>query len=186
MTDNTARRATAQNKNRLIRTITIRYTNLNSIIYMKQIAGIDSNNFNVLIVDDIPLNLILLEKMLMPYEFKIIKKNNGRQALEYIQSTQDTPDRVDLAIVDLMMPDIDGYQVIEDVRKGCHNDEFDINAKTKEELPIIILSAMNFNEDVQKGLSYGANQFLTKPIIMEQLYSSVTEELTKKVEASNG
>lgn len=152
---------------------------------MKQIAGIDSNKFKVLIVDDIPLNLILLEKMLMSYEFKIIKKNNGREALEFIQETQNTENSVDLAIVDLMMPDIDGYQVIESVRKGCHDGTFNIDAKSKEELPIIILSAMNFNEDVKKGLDFGANEFLTKPVVMEQLYSSVNQELSQKVTGGN-
>ncbi len=148
---------------------------------MKQIAGIDSNKFKVLIVDDIPLNLILLEKMLMSYEFQIIKKNNGREALEFIQATQNTADSVDLAIVDLMMPDIDGYQVIECVRNGCHDENFNIEAKSKKELPIIILSAMNFNEDIKKGLDFGANEFLTKPVVMEQLYSSVNQELSNKV-----
>lgn len=88
---------------------------------MKQIAGIDTNNFKLLLVDDIPLNLILLEKMLRPYEFQISKAHNGREALQLIQETQDTPDAFDLAIVDLMMPEIDGYQVIESVRKGCYN-----------------------------------------------------------------
>ena len=152
---------------------------------MKQIAGIDTNNFKLLLVDDIPLNLILLEKMLRPYEFQISKAHNGREALQLIQETQDTPDAFDLAIVDLMMPEIDGYQVIESVRKGCYNDEFKINAKDKEQFPLIILSGMNFNDDITKGLSMGANQFLTKPVVMERLYTAVTEELTKIVQTGN-
>lgn len=41
---------------------------------------------------------------------------------------------------------------------------------------------MNFNDDITKGLSMGANQFLTKPVVMERLYTAVTEELTKKVQ----
>lgn len=152
---------------------------------MKQIAGIDTNNFKLLLVDDIPLNLILLEEMLRPYEFQISKAHNGREALQMIQETQDTPDAFDLAIVDLMMPEIDGYQVIESVRKGCCNDEFKINTKDKEQFPLIILSGMNFNDDITKGLTLGANQFLTKPVVMERLYTAVTEELTRLVQTGN-
>lgn len=150
---------------------------------MKQIAGINSNNFKILIVDDIPLNLVLLEKMLMPYEFQLVKAHNGREALKKIEEAQNEEGCFDLAIVDLMMPEIDGYQVIDYVRKGCHNDEFAVDAKNQAEFPIIILSAMNFSDDIQKGLSLGANQFLTKPVIMEQLYAAVTQQLTQKVEA---
>lgn len=152
---------------------------------MKQIAGIDSSNFKILLVDDIPLNLILLEKMLKPYDFKMVKAHNGREALEQIEETQGTDDAYNLAIVDLMMPEIDGYQVIENVRNGCCNDKFKIAQKDKEQLPIIILSGMNFSDDITKGLSLGANQFLTKPVVMERLYTAVTEELTKVVASGN-
>lgn len=150
---------------------------------MKQIAGIDTNRLKLLLVDDIPLNLILLDKMLKPYEFQIVKTNNGREALEQIQAVQDTPEAFDLAIVDIMMPEIDGYQVLEYVRRGCPDGQFSINPKTKEEFPIIILSGMNFNDDVTKGLSLGANQFLTKPVVMERLYAAVNEELENKIQA---
>ena len=98
---------------------------------MKQIAGVDSNQFKLLLVDDIPLNLLLLEKMLQPFEFQIAKASNGRFALQMIQDRQDTPDQFDLAIVDLMMPDIDGFQVIKSVRKGCDNADFHIHAMNK-------------------------------------------------------
>ena len=150
---------------------------------MKQIAGIDTNRLKLLLVDDIPLNLILLDKMLKPYEFQIVKTNNGREALEQIQAVQDTPEAFDLAIVDIMMPEIDGYQVLEYVRRGCPDGQFSITPKTKKEFPVIILSGMNFSDDVAKGMSLGANQFLTKPVVMERLYAAVDEELEKKIRA---
>ena len=136
---------------------------------MKQIAGIDTNRLKLLLVDDIPLNLILLD--------------NGREALEQIQAVQDTPEAFDLAIVDIMMPEIDGYQVLEYVRRGCPDGQFNITPKTKEEFPVIILSGMNFSDDVAKGMSLGANQFLTKPVVMERLYAAVNEELEMKIQA---
>lgn len=150
---------------------------------MKQIAGIDTNRLKLLLVDDIPLNLILLDKMLKPYEFQIVKTNNGREALEQIQAVQDTPEAFDLAIVDIMMPEIDGYQVLEYVRRGCPDGQFNITPKAKEEFPVIILSGMNFSDDVAKGMSLGANQFLTKPVVMERLYAAVNEELEMKIQA---
>ena len=150
---------------------------------MKQIAGIDTNRLKLLLVDDIPLNLILLDKMLKPYEFQIVKTNNGREALEQIQAVQDTPEAFDLAIVDIMMPEIDGYQVLEYVRRGCPDGQFNITPKTKEEFPVIIHSGMNFSDDVAKGMSLGANQFLTKPVVMERLYAAVNEELEMKIQA---
>lgn len=82
-----------------------------------------------------------------------------------------------------MMPDIDGFKVIENVRNGCDDGEFSIPAQSKSDLPILILSGMNFGEDIERGLALGANQFITKPIVMTQLYSIIVEELTKKVEA---
>lgn len=151
---------------------------------MKEIAGVNSDTFTILIVDDIALNLLLLDKMLKPFDFQIVKAANGREALETIQSRIGTPGSIDLAIVDLMMPDIDGFKVIEHVRNGCDNAEFRIPAQSKSDLPILILSGMNFGEDIERGLALGANQFITKPIVMTQLYSIIVEELTKKVEAT--
>lgn len=74
--------------------------------------------------------------------------------------------------------------MIEHVRNGCDNAEFHIPAQSKSDLPILILSGMNFGEDIERGLALGANQFITKPIVMTQLYSIIVEELTKKVEAT--
>lgn len=70
------------------------------------------------------------------------------------------------------------------MRNGCDNGEFRIPAQSKSDLPILILSGMNFGEDIERGLALGANQFITKPIVMTQLYSIIVEELTKKVEAT--
>lgn len=70
------------------------------------------------------------------------------------------------------------------MRNGCDNAEFRIPAQSKSDLPILILSGMNFGEDIERGLALGANQFITKPIVMTQLYSIIVEELTKKVEAT--
>lgn len=150
---------------------------------MKEIAGKESSSFKVLLVDDIPLNLLLLDKMLKPFDFQIVKANGGREALQEVQKRWHTPDQIDLAIVDLMMPEVDGFQVIESLRKGYEMEGNAVPPQNKTALPLIILSGLSFEEDVKKGLALGANNYLTKPIVMNKLYDTVTQLLTEKVEA---
>ena len=83
-----------------------------------------------------------------------------------------------------MMPEVDGYQVIENLRKGCEIDGIAIPPQSKTDLPIVILSGLSFDEDVNKGMALGANLYLTKPIVMNKLYEAVNQLLTEKVEAA--
>lgn len=130
----------------------------------------DSSEMKVLIVDDIPLNVLLIDKMLTPFKFKIFKANSGEKALSIIDN-----DKPDIILLDLMMPGMSGYEVIENVREK----------KDKETLPIIILSALNNNEDIVKGFRCGANDFITKPIIMERLHNSVVTQLNQLIDHRN-
>ena len=127
----------------------------------------DFSAFNVLAVDDIPLNLLLVQKMLSKFNFKMRTASGGQQALDAV--AQEKPD---LILLDLMMPGIDGFEVIRRLRE---------NPET-EDIQIVILSALNSNEDVVKGFNAGANDFIMKPIIMEKLLSCVVNQL-KIVEA---
>lgn len=130
----------------------------------------DSAEMKVLIVDDIPLNVLLIDKMLTPFKFKVFKANSGEKALNIINN-----DKPDIVLLDLMMPGMSGYEVIETVRE----------TKDKESLPIIILSALNNNEDIVKGFKCGANDFITKPIIMERLHTSVVTQLNQLIDHRN-
>lgn len=122
----------------------------------------DFSMYSVLAVDDIPLNLLLVQKMLAKYNFKFRTAANGQQALDAVE--QQKPD---LILLDLMMPGIDGFEVIRRLRE---------NPRTAG-IRIIILSALNSNEDVVKGFNLGANDYLVKPIIMEKLLSCVITQL---------
>lgn len=124
--------------------------------------NVDQTQLTILIVDDIPLNVLLIQKMLGKFKFNIITANDGQTALDTIAEQ-----KVDLLLLDLMMPGIDGYGVIERLRA---------DEKTKD-LPIIILSALNSNDDVTKGFQLGANDFITKPIIMERLLNCVAQQV---------
>ena len=122
----------------------------------------DFSSFGVLAVDDIPLNLLLVQKMLSRYNFKLRTAANGQQALDAV--AQEKPD---LILLDLMMPGIDGFEVIRRLRE---------NPETAD-IRIVILSALNSNEDVVKGFSLGANDYIVKPIIMEKLLTTVITQI---------
>ena len=122
----------------------------------------DYSSFNVLAVDDIPLNLLLVQKMLSRFNFKLRTAANGQLALDAV--AQQKPD---LILLDLMMPGIDGFEVIRRLREDPET----------ADIQIVILSALNSNEDVIKGFNVGANDFIMKPIIMEKLLSTVVTQM---------
>ncbi|MBR1666756.1 MAG: response regulator [Bacteroidaceae bacterium] len=133
--------------------------------------GINVESLSVLVVDDVPLNILLIKKMLSQYTFEIRTANGGQAALDAI--AQKMPN---LVLLDLMMPGIDGFEVIRRLRA---------DEKTKS-LPIIILSALNSEQDISKGFQLGANDFINKPIIMEKLLSSVTTQINLQASKLRG
>ena len=124
--------------------------------------GIEVEKLNVLIVDDVPLNILLIKKMLSQYTFEIRTANGGQAALDAIKTK-----KPDLLLLDLMMPGIDGFEVIRRLRAD----------DSTKDLPIIILSALNSEQDISKGFQLGANDFINKPIIMEKLLANVTTQI---------
>ena len=123
----------------------------------------DYSAFNVLAVDDIPLNLMLVQKMLGRFNFEMRTASGGQQALDAVKEK-----KPDLILLDLMMPGIDGFEVLRRLRE---------NPETAD-IQVVILSALNSNEDVVKGFNAGANDFIMKPIIMEKLLTCVVNQLT--------
>lgn len=123
----------------------------------------DYSAFNVLAVDDIPLNLMLVQKMLGRFNFEMRTASGGQQALDAVEEK-----KPDLILLDLMMPGIDGFEVLRRLRE---------NPETAD-IQVVILSALNSNEDVVKGFNAGANDFIMKPIIMEKLLTCVVNQLT--------
>ena len=122
----------------------------------------DYSKFNVLAVDDIPLNLLLVQKMLSRFNFRLRTAANGQQALDAVAA-----EKPDLILLDLMMPGIDGFEVIRRLRADA----------ATADIQIVILSALNSNEDIVKGFNVGANDFIMKPIIMEKLLTCVVTQM---------
>jgi CheY-like chemotaxis protein len=123
----------------------------------------DFSSCRVLAVDDIPLNLLLVKKMLVRFNFQLETASGGQEALDSIARS-----KPDLILLDLMMPGIDGYEVIRRLKS---------NPETAN-IRIIILTALTSGEDVSKGFNMGANDYIMKPIIMERLLTSVVTQLT--------
>ena len=123
---------------------------------------LDLSRYNVLAVDDVPLNLILIQKMLAKFKFQVRTAGNGVQALEAVAAQ-----KPDLILLDLMMPVMDGFEVIRRLRE----------APATAGIRIVSLSALNSNEDIVRGYQLGANDFITKPIILEKLLNCVATQL---------
>ena len=109
----------------------------------------------VLVVDDVELNLMVARAMLGSLGAKVISAGGGAIAL-----TELARERFDLVLMDCHMPEIDGYEVTRRVRRSNGP-----NAKT----PIVALSASAFEEDRQRALEAGMNDFAPKPIELNGL-----------------
>ncbi|MCP3683642.1 MAG: response regulator, partial [bacterium] len=120
-------------------------------------------DFNILIVDDDPVNLQVLENHLSLQNYKITQALNGPEAIKLIEGGQ----TFDLVLLDIMMPKMSGYEVTEMLR----------DSHAAHELPIIFLSAKNQVADLITGFTAGGNDFLTKPISKPELLSRVKTHL---------
>ncbi len=119
---------------------------------------IDLNNSKILIVDDDDANLFVLDGLLTANNFKIIKASNGFDAIELVKN-----ENVDLVLLDLEMPVLNGYETCKIIRK-IHG---------SEELPVIFLTAYNSMEKRLTGFDAGAQDFITKPFDDEELLSRI-------------
>ncbi len=112
----------------------------------------------VLLVDDDPRNLFAIRSVLENYQIQIIQTENGRDALRILLGTRD----IDVVLMDIMMPDMDGYQTIREIRT------LDDRYKT---LPIIALTAKAMKGDREKCIETGATGYISKPVDVEHLLS---------------
>lgn len=119
----------------------------------------------VLIVDDVPLNILLVKKMLTGMECEFLTAANGEQAMQIIRD-----DDPDIVLLDLLMPIVDGFKVLEEVRSG--------NCGRKD-MPIVILSALN-GSAITRAMDLGANDYITKPIIMKHLLEVIEKIFAEK------
>ena len=116
-------------------------------------------NKNILIVDDDSRNIFTLTSTLENYNAEVFSAFNGKEAIEVLQSSE----HIDLILMDIMMPIMDGLKAIEEVKA---DDKF-------KDIPILAITAKIMHEDKQKCLDAGANDYLPKPLNYNALISMI-------------
>ncbi len=124
---------------------------------------INPSEYKILIVDDVMSNVLLLKVLLTNEKFNIVTANNGTQALEQVEK-----ENPDLILLDVMMPDMSGFEVAQHLKA---------KAQTAD-IPIIFLTALNSTADIVKGFQVGANDFISKPFNKEELIIRVTHQVS--------
>ena len=122
----------------------------------------------ILVVDDQPQNNELLEAHLVPQGYEIIKATSGQEALEKLAGNE-----IDLILLDVMMPGMDGFEVTRRVRQD----------KKNRLMPIILVTALRETEDRIKGIKAGCDDYISKPYDKMELLARVQSLL--KVKAYN-
>jgi signal transduction histidine kinase/CheY-like chemotaxis protein len=118
----------------------------------------------VLIVEDDVRNVFALSSVLEPKGIAVNIARNGREALDALaRSSQDGASRIDLVLMDIMMPEMDGLTAMREIRKRGD----------WKNLPIIALTAKAMTDDHDKSLAAGANDYIAKPLDVEKLLSLV-------------
>jgi signal transduction histidine kinase len=117
------------------------------------------NRQRILVVDDAPDNLILLEKLLKRNGFDVINAASGKECIAKSQA-----ENPDLIILDVAMPDMNGFETLKHIRE---------NELTRS-IPVIFLTAnLKDAKSIEEGLSLGADEYLTKPINQDELLARV-------------
>ncbi len=120
----------------------------------------------VLAVDDKPQNLRFLGKLLSDDGYDLAMAENGLQALSFVQ--KEAPD---LILLDIMMPDMDGYEVCEQLKK-------DVSTR---HIPVIFLTAKTDTDDVVKGFEAGGVDYVTKPFNSAELLARIKTHIELKI-----
>ncbi|WP_413112690.1 response regulator [Thaumasiovibrio sp. DFM-14] len=122
----------------------------------------DGDKELILVVDDEPVNLQVVANYLRASGYRVVTADNGNLAISMVEEYQP-----DLLLLDVMMPELNGYEVCKRLRQHADN----------EMLPIIMLSALNQMQDRVKGFEAGASDYLSKPFNKEELLARIYTHL---------
>jgi two-component system, sensor histidine kinase and response regulator len=130
----------------------------------------------ILIVDDVPDNLYLLNKILRDRGYRVQLASNGQQALDSARS-----DPPDLVLLDVMMPNMDGYQVCERLKAD----------RNTSDIPVLFISALETTEDKLRAFSVGGADYITKPFRSREVLARVNTHLAlrrtqRQLQKANG
>lgn len=114
----------------------------------------------ILITEDNPANMKLIRDVLMFYGYDVIESYDGKTSLEKIKECKN---KIDLILMDLQLPDIDGLEIIRMVKSD----------DSTKDLPIFVISAYVQETDIKKALKAGCNNYITKPINLEDFMGKI-------------
>ena len=127
------------------------------------IMEIKYSEYKILVVDDVLSNVLLLKVLLTNEKYNVVTAMNGTQALKMVES-----ELPDLILLDVMMPDISGFEVARQLKEK----------PAFAQIPIIFLTALNSTADIVKGFQMGANDFISKPFNKEELIIRVKHQIS--------
>lgn len=119
----------------------------------------DNSAYKILIVDDVPTNIMLVQAILRKEGYTLITTDNGIKALELVKEL-----KPNLILLDIMMPGMDGYEVLTELKA---------NPETQD-IPVIIMSALSDMQSIVKGYQLGAIEYVTKPFQREELIKRIS------------
>lgn len=128
----------------------------------KSNVEIDPSNYTVMIVDDIPVNTRLLEKILEKENFKLKIFNNSIQAFEALPDVNP-----DVLLLDIMMPGLDGLGFLQKMRADAAFDH----------TRVIMVTAVSESDEITKANALGANDYVTKPINSKRLIGCIFNQI---------
>lgn len=121
----------------------------------------------ILIVDDVAANIQLLTTILKD-RFSVVAAKTGQKALQMVQK-QNPPD---LVLLDIVMPEMSGYEVCKVIKQN----------QNTQDIPVIFISSMSDDQEKQKALSVGGDEYISKPVSVEELFEKIEKQLIKKKE----
>jgi signal transduction histidine kinase/ActR/RegA family two-component response regulator len=125
------------------------------------------SDYTILVVDDTPINLKLAERILETYGFTVLTADNGVNAIEMVRDA--LPGEIDLILMDVMMPVMDGLEATRRIRK--------MEDPALDGIPVIAMTANAFESDIEAALNAGMNAHIAKPFKKEDLIATIDRYL---------
>ena len=126
-------------------------------------SKINRSDYKILVVDDVVSNVLLLKTLLASEKFQICTASNGYECIEKTKS-----ERPDLILLDVMMPELDGFDTATILKKDSETSD----------IPIIFITAFNTPSHLVRGFQVGASDFITKPFNRNELIMRVMQQLS--------
>jgi len=147
------------------------------IVFIEETHNIKRESFkdfgakHILVVEDNIINQKIMQSILEKSQLKVTLANNGQEAVNFI----DNNTSIDLVLMDINMPTMDGYQATKHIRKN----------ELLIDLPIIIISGLGFRNEIEEMYKVGADAHMTKPFKIGQLYTVFNLYLNKKLSSQH-